>query len=72
MQNIRTGHTQRDDLVTEMDPDAVNRGDGAVLAADDAVSSLYFHKFVNSLFPYKELRKKLAASFVRIHSRRPT
>jgi len=39
MQSLRTGHTQRDGLVTEMDPDAVNRGDGAALAADDTVSS---------------------------------
>ena len=72
MQSLRTGHAQRDGLVTEMDPDAVNRGGGAALAADDAVSSLYFYEVVNSLFSYKELRKKLAASSVRIHSRRPT
>jgi len=39
MQNIRTGHTHRDGLVSEMDPDAVNRGDGAGLAVDDAVES---------------------------------
>jgi nuclear pore complex protein Nup107 len=38
MQSLRTGNPQRDGLVTEMDPDAVNRGDGATLAADDAVS----------------------------------
>jgi len=38
MQSLRTGNQQRDGLVTEMDPDAVNRGDGATLAADDAVS----------------------------------
>ena len=37
MQSLRTGNLQRDGLVTEMDPDAVNRG-GATLAADDAVS----------------------------------
>ena len=37
MQSLRTGNPQRDGLVTEMDPDAVNR-DGATLAADDAVS----------------------------------
>ena len=39
MQGLRTGHGQRDGLVSEMDPDAVNRGDGAALAADDAVSA---------------------------------
>ncbi len=38
MQGKRTGHAPRDGLVSEMDPDAVNRGDGAGLAADDAVS----------------------------------
>ena len=44
MQSLRTGHTQRDGLVTEMDPDAVNRGDGAALAADDTVSCcILFH-----------------------------
>ena len=38
MQSLRTGNPHRDGLVTEMDPDAVNRGDGVTLAADDAVS----------------------------------
>lgn len=37
MQSLRTGNAQRDSLVTEMDPDAVNRGDGATLVTDDAV-----------------------------------
>lgn len=41
MQGIRTGHAQRGGLVSDMDPDAVNRGDGAGLAADDAVSSSF-------------------------------
>ena len=41
MQSLRTGNP-RDGLVTEMDPDAVNRGDGATLAADDAVSLIRF------------------------------
>ena len=40
MQGIRTGHAQREGLVSEMDPDAVNR-DGAGLVADDAVSSKF-------------------------------
>jgi len=43
MQGIRTGHAQREGLVSEMDPDAVNRGDGAGLAADDSVSSSFCH-----------------------------
>ncbi|KAJ3503194.1 hypothetical protein NLJ89_g8543 [Agrocybe chaxingu] len=38
MQGLRTGHGQRDGLVSEIDPDAVNRGDGAGLAADDATN----------------------------------
>jgi len=38
MQAVRTGHAPRDGFVSEMDPDAVNRGAGAGLAADDAVS----------------------------------
>lgn len=37
MQALRTGHGTREGLVTEFDPDAVNRGDGKSLAADDAV-----------------------------------
>jgi len=56
MQAIRTGHAPRDGLVSEMDPDAVNRGDGAGLAADDAVSLSFcplstdpeFRRFVKS------------------------
>lgn len=39
MQGVRTGHGQREGLVSEMDPDAINRGEGAALAPDDAVSS---------------------------------
>ena len=37
MQALRTGSAYRDGLVREMDPDAMNRGDGRALAADDAV-----------------------------------
>ena len=37
-QGVRTGHAPREGLVSDMDPDAVNRVDGAGLAADDAVS----------------------------------
>jgi len=44
MQGIRTGHGQRDGLVSGMDPDAVNKGDGASLAADDAVSPAWWLK----------------------------
>ncbi|KIJ62485.1 hypothetical protein HYDPIDRAFT_94356 [Hydnomerulius pinastri MD-312] len=36
MQGLRTGSGPREGLVTEFDPDAVNRGDGRSLAADDA------------------------------------
>ncbi|KIO00919.1 hypothetical protein M404DRAFT_744982 [Pisolithus tinctorius Marx 270] len=36
MQGLRTGAGAREGLVREMDPDAVNRGDGKTLAADDA------------------------------------
>ncbi|KAJ7272963.1 nuclear pore protein 84/107 [Mycena rebaudengoi] len=35
MQSLRMGGATRDGLVKEMDPDAVNRGDGRMLAADD-------------------------------------
>ncbi|KAJ7221638.1 nuclear pore protein 84/107 [Mycena pura] len=35
MQSLRMGGTARDGLVREMDPDAVNHGDGRMLAADD-------------------------------------
>lgn len=41
MQALRMGGGgTRDGLVKEMDPDAVNRGDGRMLAADDTVSGL--------------------------------
>ncbi|KAF8553085.1 hypothetical protein OG21DRAFT_1589517 [Imleria badia] len=36
MQALRTGQGTREGLVTEFDPDAVNRGNGKSLAADDA------------------------------------
>ncbi|KAF9244485.1 107-domain-containing protein [Melanogaster broomeanus] len=36
MQALRTGSGPREGLVKEFDPDAVNRGDGRSLAADDA------------------------------------
>ena len=39
MQGLRTGAGPREGLVKELDPDAVNRGDGRTLAADDAVRS---------------------------------
>ncbi|CAK5283093.1 unnamed protein product [Mycena citricolor] len=35
MQGLRMGGVVRDGLIKEMDPDAVNRGDGRMLAADD-------------------------------------
>ena len=40
MQALRTGSGIRDGLVKELDPDAMNRGDGRSLAADDAVSQI--------------------------------
>ncbi|KAJ3753605.1 nuclear pore protein 84/107 [Lentinula raphanica] len=49
MQALRTGSSARTGLVKEMDPDAVNRGDGRSLAADDSsyekglVQALYGH-----------------------------
>ncbi|KAF8151524.1 nuclear pore protein 84/107 [Crassisporium funariophilum] len=49
MQSLRTGNPQRDGLVTEMDPDAVNRGDGATLAADDAS---YEKSLLQALYGY--------------------
>ena len=39
MQALRTGRGAREGLITEFDPDSVNRGDGKSLAADDAVSA---------------------------------
>jgi nuclear pore complex protein Nup107 len=40
MQALRTGSGIREGLVKELDPDAMNRGDGRSLAADDAVSQI--------------------------------
>jgi hypothetical protein len=70
MQNIRTGHAPRDGMVSEMDPDAVNRGDGAGLAPDDAVGSCSCPYFRVSLLLFtKELREKFAAGALWIHTR---
>lgn len=33
-ENLRTGHDPCEGLVSEMDPDVVNRGDGAALVAE--------------------------------------
>ncbi|KDR66942.1 hypothetical protein GALMADRAFT_147583 [Galerina marginata CBS 339.88] len=49
MQSLRTGQGQRDGLVSEMDPDAVNRGDGAALASDDAS---YEKNLLQALYGY--------------------
>ena len=49
MQNLRTGHGPREGLVSEMDPDAVNRGDGAALVADDAT---YEKMLLQALYGY--------------------
>ena len=41
LQGLRTGNKKEiETLVSELDPDAVNRDDGKVLAGDDAVSQL--------------------------------
>ncbi|KAJ3988288.1 nuclear pore protein 84/107 [Lentinula detonsa] len=49
MQALRTGSGARTGLVKELDPDAVNRGDGCSLAADD---SSYEKGFVQALYGY--------------------
>ncbi|KAF9530797.1 nuclear pore complex protein [Crepidotus variabilis] len=49
LQGLRTGHANKDGLVLEMDPDAVNRGDGAGLAADDAS---YEKSLLQALYGY--------------------
>ncbi|PPQ84939.1 hypothetical protein CVT25_004452 [Psilocybe cyanescens] len=49
MQGVRTGHGQREGLVSEMDPDAINRGDGAALAPDDAS---YEKNLLQALYAY--------------------
>ncbi|GAW01814.1 nuclear pore complex protein [Lentinula edodes] len=49
MQGLRTGAGARHGLVKEMDPDAVNRGDGRSLAADD---SSYEKGLVQALHGY--------------------
>jgi nuclear pore complex protein Nup107 len=41
MQTLRTGSNARAGYVKEMDPDAVNRGDGRSLATDDLVRTLF-------------------------------
>lgn len=48
MQSLRTGNGQRDGLVKELDPDAVNREEGKSLAADDAVSAVLLANGSNS------------------------
>lgn len=40
MQGQRTGTGPKDGLVTDMDPDAVNMGNGRALAVDDAVREI--------------------------------
>ncbi|KAF8962886.1 nuclear pore protein 84/107 [Flammula alnicola] len=49
MQSLRIGHTLRDSIVSEMDPDVVNRGDGTALAADD---SSYEKSLLQALYGY--------------------
>ena len=50
MQALRTGSAYRDGLVREMDPDAMNRGDGRALAADDTVG------FLPNLLRYNDVK----------------
>ncbi|KAG2131750.1 hypothetical protein DEU56DRAFT_813137, partial [Suillus clintonianus] len=40
VQALRTGSGIRDSLVKELDPEAMNRGDGRSLAAADGVSQI--------------------------------
>ena len=57
MQSIRTGQAQRDGLVSDMDPDAINRGDGAGLAGDDAVSSYKQTHFCSFSSKFRVMKK---------------
>lgn len=50
MQGLRTGAGARHGLVKEMDPDAVNRGDGRSLAADDSVRVSKLFALVNFIW----------------------
>lgn len=47
MQALRTGSGIRDGLVKELDPDAMNRGDGRSLAADDSVSQTVINRGID-------------------------
>ncbi|KAF9475041.1 hypothetical protein BDN70DRAFT_884207 [Pholiota conissans] len=49
MQSMRTGQAPRDGLVSDMDPDATNREDGAGLAGDDAS---YEKSLLQALYGY--------------------
>ena len=67
MQNIRTEHALRDALVSEMDPGAINPGDGVVLTADDGmILFLSFFRFLIFFYP-SELRESLLQAFMDIY-----
>ena len=67
MQNIRTGHALRDGFVSEMDPDAINRGDGVALASDDAVQFCFyfssFFVFLSLFYPQSYEKSLLQALY---------
>jgi nuclear pore complex protein Nup107 len=46
MQSLRTGNTHRDNLVKDMNPDAISKEEGRGLAADDVVSIFLDNIFV--------------------------
>ena len=66
-QNIRTGHTLRDGFVSEMDPDAINRGDGVVLASDDTGQFCFyfssFFVFLSLFYPQSYEKSLLQALY---------
>jgi nuclear pore complex protein Nup107 len=69
MQSLRlAGGGARDGLVKEMDPDAVNRGDGRMLASDDTVSSLP-SVYCTIAFTTLELRKRPCTGFILVCAR---
>ncbi len=58
LQGLRTGNKKEiETLVSELDPDAVNRDDGKVLAGDDAVCQMLINIVFLLINPPKELRK---------------
>lgn len=64
MQALRMGGVPRGGLVKEMDPDAVSRGDGRMLAADDTVSDRASRDCLTAFTTISELRKRPSSSVV--------